>query len=55
MNPTTMAKLQTELRRLGFTQQKLESSKTVSIMTDKNRVDVLQKVADKLGGVYDPQ
>lgn len=55
MNPTTMAKLQTELRRLGFTQQKLESSKTVSIMTDNNRVDVLQKVADKLGGAYDPQ
>lgn len=50
-----MAKLQTELRKLGFTQQKLESSKTVSIMTDKNRVDVLQKVANKLGGTYDPQ
>lgn len=50
-----MPQLQSELRKLGFTQQKLESGKTVSILTDKNRVEVLQKVANKLEGDYDPQ
>lgn len=46
--------IEKKLRAMGFHQLKRESSKTVSILTDGNRVDALKKVAEKLGGAYDP-
>lgn len=46
--------IETKLRSMGYTQLRRESAKTVSILTDDNRVAVLEKVAATLGGSYDP-
>lgn len=49
--------IESRLNVLGYTNLKQESSKTISILTDENRVDVLEDVASKfcdMDAKYDP-
>lgn len=48
-----ITQLEAKLRILGFKNLKRDSTKTISILTDDNRIDVLKKVAKKFGGNYD--
>jgi hypothetical protein len=53
----TISDIEKRLRKMGYTKFKKDSSKTISILTEGNRVDVLEKVEKNLQDMnakYDP-
>lgn len=53
----TIAELENRLNLIGYRSLKRESGRTTSILTDKNRVQVLENVEEELrdlGAIYDP-
>lgn len=50
----SISDLEDKLRGLGYDQIKRDSGRTISILTNGNRIDVLEKVAKALKGTYDP-
>lgn len=53
----TIAELENRLKLIGYNDLKRDSSRTTSILTDKNRVEVLEQIEElfqDLGALYDP-